>query len=180
MSLDFSHTYVGQEAALVNLFTASFTTSDGPEEGALVGDFAQGLLNRTSTDDLRVVSAFQDGHRVGAIVFSRLWYADEERVAFLLSPVAVATEQQHRGIGQALLTHGIDALRDEGVAFIATYGDPAYYGKVGFEPITKSIARPPMPLSHPHGWLGQFLGPDTRPMRGACTCVPAAARRDIW
>jgi predicted N-acetyltransferase YhbS len=38
-----------------------------------------------------------------------------------------------------------------------TYGDPSYYAKVGFMPISEADAQAPFPLSHPEGWLAQSL-----------------------
>jgi putative acetyltransferase len=85
------------------------------------------------------------------------------------------------GIGQALLTHALGALRAEGVQIAITYGDPSYYKQVGFMPITEDQARAPLPLSMPHGWIGQALIENKMPqLQGPSSCVPALNRTDIW
>jgi putative acetyltransferase len=86
-----------------------------------------------------------------------------------------------RGSGSALIRHGLDALRARGVDVALTYGDPAYYGRIGFRPITTEIAAAPYPLQFPHGWLGQALdGGPLRPLVGEVACVPALADPAFW
>lgn len=77
--------------------------------------------------------------------------------AFILSPVAVSTDVQGKGVGQALIRYGLDHLKSLGVELVFTYGDPGYYSKVGFEQITEAIVKAPWPLSQPIGWLALAL-----------------------
>ena len=100
---------------------------------------------------------------------------------FLLSPLAVATARQGFGIGQELLGQALEALRSDGVDVVATYGDPAFYGKVGFEPVSEDRARAPLPLSQPIGWIGQSLsGGQLTPLKGPGTCVAALNDPALW
>lgn len=95
--------------------------------------------------------------------------------------MAVAPGRQRHGIGQALLSHALDALRSEGIQIAITYGDPDYFGRVGFLPITEHQARAPLPLSLPHGWIGQSLTGEPMPdLRGPSTYVSALNRNDLW
>lgn len=62
-----------------------------------------------------------------------------------------------------------------------TYGDPACYDKVGFAPITDNLARAPLALQFPHGWLGQSL--TERPLdrlRGPLCWVEALNSPAYW
>jgi len=171
----------GREAELVGVFEDTFTASEGAEEGALVGDLARGLLSHTDAQDLRVVVALDESDVAGSILFTRLRYAQDPREVFLLSPVAVRPGWQGKGVGQSMINHGLAALKEEGVAVVLTYGDPAYYARVGFAQISTDVATAPLPLSHPHGWLGQSLeGEALVPLQGACTCVPAMDRPEVW
>jgi predicted N-acetyltransferase YhbS len=171
----------GREAAIIDLFAATFTASEGEEEGALIGELAQNLLSGTAAQDLFVFAAEEDGAIIGGIVFSRLTYEQEKRTVFVLAPVAVATDRQRRGIGQRLLTHGLASLRSAGVDIAMTYGDPNYYAKVGFMPISEADAAAPFPLSHPEGWLAQSLTdrPMT-PLKGPSRCVEALNDPVFW
>ncbi|CAD7778098.1 MAG: hypothetical protein KIIPBIDF_00975 [Candidatus Methanoperedenaceae archaeon GB50] len=45
----------------------------------------------------------------------------------MLAPVAVSTEHQRKGIGQALINYGLDELKKRSVSIVVTYGDPSFY-----------------------------------------------------
>lgn len=170
-----------REKEIADLFTAVFTASEGAEEGRLVGGLARDLLATTPEDDLCVVLALDEGGLAGCIVFTRLTFAADDRTAFLLSPVAVETGRQRRGLGQTLLTQGLDELRARDVDVAVTYGDPDYYAKVGFRPVSQAQLPAPQPLSHPHGWLAQSLTDrPLDPLKGPSACVPALNSPDYW
>ena len=108
-------------------------------------------------------------------------YVGDPRRVFLLSPVAVATAHQGKGVGQRLIAHGLDALRREGVEIAVTYGDPAFYGRVGFVPVSEMDLPAPQPLSQPQGWIAQSLtdAPLT-PLLGPARCVAAFDDPALW
>lgn len=173
--------FVGREQPLIELFATTFTASEGADEGALIGDLVRDLLAETPTEDIRVFCAEDEGNVIGSAIFTRLTYSGDPHIVFLLSPMAVAPGRQRQGIGQALLSHALEALRSEGIQIAITYGDPNYYGRVGFVPITEDQARAPLPLSFPHGWIGQSLTEERMPaLQGPSTCVSALNRSDVW
>jgi putative acetyltransferase len=179
--MEFLTGHNGREAEIIDLFTATFTASEGEEEGALIGQLVRDLLGGTAEKDLFVFTAEEDGAIVGGIVFSRLTYEQDERTVLVLGPVAVATDRQAKGIGQRLLTHGLAALRGAGVDIVVTYGNPSYYVKVGFLPISEAEAPAPFPLSHPEGWLAQSLTERAMtPLRGPSRCVGALNDPLFW
>ena len=179
--MEFSTGCRGQEQEVIDLLAATFAASEGAEEGALIGDLARNLLLTTVDADIHVFTARDEPALIGAIIFSRLTYEQDDRTVFLLGPVGVATDRQGAGIGQELLAHGIAALRKIGVDVAVTYGDPKYYSKVGFRPITEEFARAPFKLKYPNGWLGQSLkdGKMT-PLKGPSHCVEAFHRPEYW
>ena len=62
-----------------------------------------------------------------------------------------------------------------------TYGDPNYYSKVGFKPITEKLIKAPLKLSYPEGWLAQSLVSDEiQPITGNSYCVEAFNKPRIW
>lgn len=173
--------HTGRAAEIVDLFTATFTASAGAEEGALIGALVRNLLAGLAEQDRFVFIAEQDGRIIGAIIFSRLTYEQDERTVFVLGPVAVIPDQQGKGVGQRLLTHGLATLASAGVAIAVTYGDPSYYGKVGFMPISEADAPAPFPLNHPEGWLAQPLtGRPITPLKGPCHCVEPLNDPVFW
>ena len=165
-------------AALVR---ATFTASEGPEEGDLVGAFAAALMAETAPQDLHAFTAWDGTQPVGACFFSRMVYAGDPRTVFILSPVAVAPERQGAGVGQRLLRHGLGVLKAEGVDVALTYGDPAYYGKVGFRPVSVEEVPAPHRLQFPEGWLAQTLDESPlAPFSGPVRCVAALNRPELW
>jgi len=76
--------------------------------------------------------ADQEGEILGHAAFSPVriegvsdWYG--------LGPVSVAPRRQRTGIGQGLIRCGLDQLRLLKAAGCVVFGEPAYYGRFGFE-----------------------------------------------
>jgi putative acetyltransferase len=167
-------------AEIERLFVWTFTDSEGQSEGEMIGRLAGDLLNRTSESDRYCFVAREDGQIVGSIFFSRITLECEVK-AFILSPVAVRTDHQGKGIGQRLITFGLDVLTDDGVELAITYGDLNFYSKVGFHPVTEAVVPAPLTLQYPEGWLAQSLKSDSiPPIGGKSRCVEALNRAEYW
>jgi len=167
-------------SAIERLFVSVFSKSEGEQEGALIGNLAKGLIASTDSRDLYGFVAVDGEEIVGAIFFSRLSFEKDIDV-FILAPVAVHTGYQGMGIGQALITHGLREVKKRGVRIVTTYGDPAFYSKVGFHPLSQDMIKAPLELSQPEGWLGQSLTNDSiEPIPGRCSCVKALDNPAYW
>ena len=101
------------------------------------------LIKTTDSKDLFGFVATSQRKIIGCIFFSRLTF-DNNTNAFILSPVAVHTEHQKKGVGQRLITFGIDFLKEADVDLVFTYGDPNYYSKVGFTQIKETLVEAPL------------------------------------
>ncbi len=179
--MQFHEGHDGREREIFELFTAVFTASEGTVEGETVGKLVRDLMKTVPDDDLFVFTARDDGVLVGSILFSRLNYDQDNRTVFILSPVAVKPNQQNEGIGQKLLTFGLEALRRKGIDVVMTYGNPDYYSKVGFRQISPEFALPPFELTQPHGWLAQPLSATKfEPLVGPSRCVEALNKPHLW
>ncbi|WP_412554124.1 GNAT family N-acetyltransferase [Shimia sp. MIT1388] len=167
--------------AVIKLFAATFAASEGEAEGALIGDLVTNLLRDRAAAGTQVFTATDNGTLVAAVLFSPLPYSEDPRRVVLLSPMAVTTQRHGEGIGQALITHALATLRDQGAEVAITYGSPVFYGKTGFEPLTEDTAPAPQPLSFPHRWIGQSLtdAPLT-PLKGTPSCVAALNDPQFW
>jgi putative acetyltransferase len=77
-----------------------------------------------------------EGRIVGHALFSRAYIEAESgtRVEAALGPLAVLPERQRRGIGSALVRRGLEECRALGFGAVFLLGDPAYYGRFGFQP----------------------------------------------
>lgn len=169
-----------QSRDIPSLFTQTFSDSEGQAEGALIGQLAFELLTQTPGKAVYCFVAIEAEQVVGAIIFSRLFYAAGQN-AFIMAPVAVKPEFQGQGIGQKLIRFGLRTLKEKGVAFVVTYGDPNFYQKTGFSHVSESQLRAPHPLSFPEGWLAQSLTAEPLPsLSEKPTCVSALAKPAYW
>ncbi|MCB1379869.1 MAG: N-acetyltransferase [Alphaproteobacteria bacterium] len=102
-----------------------------------------------------------------------------EKVA-LLGPLAVCPGMQGQGIGSALVHAGLEHMEASGAMLVLVLGDPAYYGRFGFEPAVGM--RPPYPLPEEWraAWQSISLGKDG-PDLGGVLVVPAPWNRPaLW
>jgi putative acetyltransferase len=68
-----------------------------------------------------------------------------------VAPLAVAPERHGQGIGSALMTTLIERADADGWPMVALLGDPAYYGRFGFEPSGPlGIVYPPVGEGSPY------------------------------
>lgn len=181
MKPDFSPGYHGDEAEIATLFRQTFAAAADDAEAEAVTGLVQNLMSNTPAEDVLAWKASAAGKIIGCAFFSRLRYDADRRRVFIMSPVAVRTDQQKTGIGQQLIRHALNDLRQRGTDFVLTYGDPAFYGKTGFTQVTEDQAQAPLPLSMPVGWLGQSLSDgQTFPLLGPSRCVAALDKPDLW
>src|ERR1700727_205140 len=104
--------------------------------GQVVADLVDALRETiTPTDGLSLV-AEQGGQIVGHVMFTRSLLDAPRRLVEVqvLSPLAVMPEHQKRGIGSALVRHGLQALAGQSVPLVFLAGDPRYYSRFGFSP----------------------------------------------
>ena len=175
-----SRFYASDTLAVIHLFTKVFSASENDAEGEIIGNLVSDLIRITKSGDLMGFVATSGGRIVGCIFFSRM-IVPVDVVAFILSPVAIATSKQGTGIGQRLIRFGLDHLRTHNVQLVFTYGDPAYYSKTGFNQINESIVQAPFELSQPEGWLAQSLdGKSVKAMQGPSKCVEALSDQKYW
>ena len=143
-----------QEVA--DLFKAVFTASEGEQEGKLIGELASVLSSGIDDEELICFGTCEKESIIGSIFFTRLRFSEAIRI-YMLAPVAVSTRHQGMGVGQALINFGLDEMRRRSVDVVVTYGDPAFYSRVGFQALPENVIKAPLKLSMPQGWLGQSL-----------------------
>jgi predicted N-acetyltransferase YhbS len=102
--------------------------------------------------------------------------------ALLLGPLAVQSDQRGRGIGIALMKHGIEKARATDYAAVLLVGDEAYYRRAGFARIAPGQIRfcgPVDPgrilgLALKPGALENLSGDVTRPRIDTPVCAEGA------
>ncbi len=141
---------------VTSLFTSVFTSSEGKKEGELIGQLSSVLASSIDNQEIICFGAYESESLVGSIFFTRLRFKQPIQI-HMLAPVAVSTEDQGKGIGQALINYGLNELKKRSVSVVVTYGDPSFYSKVGFQSLSEKFIQAPQKLSIPFGWLGQSL-----------------------
>ena len=115
---------------------------DAPGIDALLrrtfGSDAEAQLVHSLREDglitLGVVATDDEGQVVGYAAFSPVAVEGEELQWVGLAPLAVDESYRGQGIGRQLVYEGLDSLNEFGYAAVVTLGDPALYGRLGFEP----------------------------------------------
>ncbi len=173
--------YIGRDTqAIVSLVTDVFSKSENEKEGQLVGKLTKDLMNKTAEQDLLGFVAVDGQIIVGSIFFSRLRFKEAIN-AFILAPVAIHFEHQGRGIGQSLIKYGLEVLKQKQVELVTTYGDIAFYSKVGFHETKEAVVPAPLKLSQPEAWLGISLNSnEIEAIEGPSFCVEALNNPDYW
>ncbi|WP_070972342.1 GNAT family N-acetyltransferase [Vibrio sonorensis] len=82
---------------------------------------------------LSLVACTDEGEVIGHVMFSPVTLNGEETSWQGLAPLAVKEEYRNKGIGQKLIEEGFASLREFGYPVCVVVGDPAYYGRFGFE-----------------------------------------------
>ena len=164
--------------ALQDLYEEAFPGN----EGALVGRLAVGLLSETTSPATESLVMDDAGVVMGHIAFSPVSVTGHEGVrAYILSPLAVRGDCRGRGVGSALINHGKRLLSGYGAHVILVYGDPAYYGRFGFDAEAASRFIPPYSLEYPFAW--QALALNRCEIRGDAVqieCVASLNNADYW
>jgi len=169
-----------QSQDVIRLYIKVFSESESRDEGESIGELVSDLIITTDERDIVGFVAVLEEEIVGCIFFSRLTLSSEQ-IAFILSPVAIATKQQGQGIGQQLISYGIEYLKSKAVDLVFTYGDPIFYSKVGFQQISEDIVKAPLNLTQPEGWLAQSLQNGViSAIEGSSKCVTALNKQEYW
>ena len=158
-----------------NIHLSAFPDS----ENKIVSTLAVNLLKEETS--LSLVAEI-DGATVGHIIFSPVTIDNKSNwTGMILSPVAVTPRYQKQQIGSEMIKTGIKRLTKMGTNVLFVYGDPAYYGRFGFNADLAAAYSPAYELEHPAGWqaimLNQFNLKETLVN---LTCVEALNNRALW
>ena len=118
----------------------------------VVADLADAL--RTSPDWIEGLSfvAERAGRLIGHILFTRSLLDAPRRLVdvLVLSPVSVAPDHQRRGIGSALIGHGLRQVAGRPEPLVLLEGSPTFYRRFGFEPAgPHGFRRPSLRIPEP-------------------------------
>jgi putative acetyltransferase len=155
---------LGDQAEVATILRAAF---GGEAEAKLVEELR---ANNDIVLSLSLVAIDENGAVIGYVAFSRLSVGGIACVG--LAPVAVMPDRQGRGIGGALITRGMLALKQRGEKLAFVVGAPAYYKRFGFDPQLASAFT--SEYSGPYFMAYRFAA--DAPSAGAVLYPPAFAR----
>lgn len=152
-------------------------------EREVVARLAGEMLLEESSPRILSLVAESDGEVVGHVAFSpvRQREQSEDLVGYILAPLAVKPEFQKRGVGSNLIEQGKRLLAEMGVEVLLVYGDPAYYGRFGFDEDFAKRYVPPYALKYAFGWQGMRLSGEeagTSPVE--ISCVSCLSDASYW
>lgn len=124
-----------------SVFQINESAFGSPGEAKLVD-----ALRPIASPQISLVAAL-DGDVVGHIFFSPVEVGSGPR-AIALAPVAVAPEQQNRGIGSLLVREGLERCREIDEPLVFVLGHTTYYPRFGFR------------VAHEHGLYYREPGPN--------------------
>jgi putative acetyltransferase len=124
--------------------------------------------------------AFAHLTAVGHVMFTRCSVSGSASKVALLGPLAVAAAHQRKGVGSALVRHGLRWLTDAGYANVCVLGDPAYYRRLGFRPAMNILPPYPLPTAWRDAWQSNCIDQTEAPCRGTLV-VPRQWRQPaLW
>jgi putative acetyltransferase len=110
-----------------------------------------------------------DGEIVGHTMLTRMEMGEHR--PFQLSPLSVAPSHQNRGIGSTLTREALRLADELGEPLVLILGNPAYYGRFGFEPATPLGLESPRPFGD--AWMAVKLAAYDPAVRGRVSFPPA-------
>lgn len=140
------------------------------------------LVRQLLTEKTIVLSlvGIVDRTLVGHGMFTTCGVSGTNAAVALLGPLGVAPALQRQGVGSAIVSTGLQRLEDRGISNVYVLGDPAYYGRFGFEP--DGQVAPPYPLPEEwHGaWQSLALHGDKPPLQGTLSVPQPWLQPRFW
>ena len=136
----------GDASVIRAVITAAFARAGrNPPEARLVDELR---ASPAWLPQLSLVAVTPAGEILGHVLCTRGYVGRSPALA--LGPLAVRPDSQGRGVGSALMYAVLGAADALGEPLVALLGDPAFYGRFGFELSSVYQITPPRPEWQPH------------------------------
>jgi len=120
------------------------------------------------------------GTLAGHVMFTACGVTGSTDTVALLGPLAVTPALQRQGIGSRLVREGLRLSQGAGTQYVCVLGDPAYYGRFGFE--RDDDIEPPYPLPEEwrSAWQSLSLSGSDRLPHGKLSLPPPWRKPALW
>lgn len=165
----------------VALFYHAFKAAEGEAEAKSVSGLVSKFFGNYPRQGLIGFAACSEDELAGTVFFSELSYPEDHHSVYLLSPMAVKTSYQGKGIGRRLIHFAHEHLKKRNVNLTLTYGDIRFYSKAGYQPVSETDIAAPFKLTYPEGWLVCRLdGRSPAIIKGPSQCIAELADQSYW
>ncbi|MDA7949762.1 MAG: N-acetyltransferase [Hyphomicrobiaceae bacterium] len=124
--------------------------------------------------------AMRDGALAGHIVFSMCRVGGRDEKIALLGPLTVSPRFQRQGIGGTLIHEGLRRVTGEGATQVLVLGDPAYYGRFGFEPECRVSPPYDLPQEWRTAWQSVSLSSAKSELSGTLFVPKPWHKPELW
>lgn len=139
---------------------AVYLSAFSDSESQPIALLAENLLDEvTAPKTLSLVAEVNDSV-MGHVAFSPITIEQKNWQGYILAPLAVKPEFHGQGAGSALIKEGLSHLSSLNINRVFVYGDPAFYGRFGFNAENASSFLPAYKLQYSFGWQAIILKED--------------------
>ena len=152
----------------------------GEPKGEVISQLACDILADDTAMPLISLVAEENNKIIGHVIFSSAAIEGNEALSvFILAPLAVLKSHQRKGIGSALIKHGLAELKHQGADIVMVLGHPNYYTRSGFSP-DHSI-EPLYKLTYPEAWMVFAFNHDIlKQTKGRIQCATSLSAPEHW
>lgn len=165
--------------AVLQLHRAAFPAEEVEQIIQVVNELWSDTTDATHSALHWVITAHQTTI-VGHLSLSSITTQDSQMVGWILAPLAVVPTHQGQGLGSELVDHAIRHAMRSHQPRILVYGDPAFYGRFGFDRQQAINVKPPFPLTQPLGWQGILAEGKELQHPIELRCHPALMHAQLW
>jgi putative acetyltransferase len=179
-----------KEGAMIRTLVASdldsiedtFFNSFSAEEAPITYAVIKSLISENDSQNNYCIGYELDGKVVSAVGFSPVCFDTASDIsAYILAPIATHKLHQQKGIATKLIDAAKAHFIKNRVDALLVYGDPAYYGRYGFDVGLGKHFAPPYPLEYEFGWQAMMLSDrDFADEKLTFTCVNALSDAALW
>lgn len=164
--------------AIEDTFLNSFSAEEAPIACAVIAS----LISENDSQSNFCLGYELDGKIVSAVGFSPVCFDVEADIsAYILAPLATHKLHQKKGVATKLIGAAKSHFIKNSVDALLVYGDPAYYGRYGFDVGLGKHFVPPYPLEYEFGWQALMLNDkDVHKATLKFTCVNALSDAALW